>query len=207
MPNITVHNLEGKKVEDMNVPDTLFSGQVNQDVLHQTVVMYQACQRQGTAATKERGVVSGGGIKPWRQKGTGRARAGSIRSPLWKGGGTVFGPSPRDFSYSIPKKIRTAALQASVHSKYLSNDLFCVDKLTVSKPKTKEFIKILSALKLKGKILAVLDKQDKDVLLASRNVPFFSFLRTEDVTAYDILRNNKILITKTALNHLIKRIK
>lgn len=206
MPQIAIHTIGGEKVEDMNIPDTLFGGRINQDVLHQAVVMYQACQRQGTASTKERGAVSGGGVKPWRQKGTGRARAGSIRSPLWRGGGIVFGPTPRDFSYSIPKKIRTAALKASIHSKYLSHDLLCVDKLTVGKPKTKEFVKILSALKLKGKILAVFDELERDVVLASRNIPFFSFMRAEDVTAYDILRNNKILITKTALNNLIQRI-
>jgi len=206
MPNIPIHNLAGKKVEDLNVSDTILGGVVNQDVLHQTIVMYQACQRQGTLSTKERGAVSGGGIKPWRQKGTGQARAGSIRSPVWRGGGTVFGPTPRDFSYSIPKKVRVAALRASINAKLHSKDLFCVDKISVMSPKTKEFVKILSGLKLKGKILAVLDKQDKDFTLASRNVPFFNLMRAEDVTAYDILRSNKVLITKTALNHLIKRI-
>lgn len=206
MPSLAVHNLEGKKIEDFNLPEEIFGGKINQDVLHQAVVMYHACQRQGNAASKERGSVSGGGKKPWRQKGTGQARAGSTRSPLWRGGGVVFGPNPRDFSYSVPKKVRQAALRESLNSRFISNDLFCVDKITVASPKTKEFVKILTTLKLKGKVLAVLDKQDKDVVLSCRNIAFLNYLRSEDVTAYDILRSNKLLVTKGALNQLIKRV-
>ncbi|HOW35950.1 MAG TPA: 50S ribosomal protein L4 [Candidatus Omnitrophota bacterium] len=208
MPLLPIINNQGQKVEDVELPDTLFGGPVNQDVIHQAVVMYNANHRQGNASTKERGAVSGGGKKPFRQKGTGRARAGSIRSPLWHGGGVVFGPHPRDFSYSIPQKMKVAALRESINAKYHSKDLLCVDRLTVTSPKTKDFVKTLIALKLtEGKTLALLDTNDPDIKKVSRNIPFFSFMRAEDVNAYDILRNQKILVTKAALKNLLKRIK
>ncbi len=206
MPTLAVHNIEGKKIEDMNLPEEMFGGKVNQDVIHQAVVMYQACQRQGNASTKERGSVSGGGKKPWRQKGTGQARAGSIRSPLWRGGGVVFGPHPRDFSYSVPKKVRLSALRETLNSRYQSDDLFCVDKFFIPAVKTKEFVKILSQLNLAGKILTIFDKQDKDLILACRNIARLNYARSEDVTAYDVLRSKKILVTKAALNQLIQRV-
>ena len=129
MAKVAVFNIEGKQYSSVELPDEIFSGNINQNVLHQAVVMYQACLRQGTASTKQRGDVSGGGIKPFRQKGTGRARAGSSRSPLWKKGGIVFGPTPRDFSYSIPKKILRAALRESLKAKYQNQNLLCVDEL------------------------------------------------------------------------------
>ncbi len=207
MPSVTVFNSEGKKVEEMDLPDSIFGNPVNNDILHQAVVMYQACHRQGTASTKERGAVSGGGKKPWRQKGTGRARAGSIRSPLWHGGGVVFGPHPRDFSHSIPRKVRVAALRESMNAKFLSKDLLCVERLTVTTPKTKEFAKILNTLKLADKTLALVDQSDSDIRKVSQNIPFFSLMRAEDANAFDILRNKKLLVTKAALKNLIKKIK
>lgn len=206
MPVFPIHNQEGKKVEELNLPDTLFGGPVNGGVIHQAVVMYQAAQRQGTASTKERGSVSGGGKKPFRQKGTGRARAGSIRSPLWRKGGVVFGPHPRDFRFSLPKKIRLAALRESLNAKFQSQDLFCVEHLKATSTKTKDFAKLLAALKLNGKILALLDRDDADILRVSRNLPFLRLMRVEDVNAYDILRNKKVLITKNAFKNLLKRI-
>src|SRR3990167_90506 len=130
MPSFPVHNSEGKKVEEIDLPEEIFGGRINNAILHQVVLMYQANERQGTASTKERGAVSGGGRKPWRQKGTGRARAGSIRSPLW-GGGVVFGPHPRDFSYSLPKKVKAAALRESMNAKYVAKELSCVDQIAV----------------------------------------------------------------------------
>ena len=207
MPTFPILNSEGKKIEDIELPDTVFGTRVNGDLLHQAVLMYHAGQRQGTASTKERGAVSGGGKKPFRQKGTGRARAGSIRSPLWRKGGVVFGPHPRDFSYTIPQKIKLAALRESINAKYLSKDLLCVDRLTVQSSKTKDFAKILTALQLKEKTLAVLDKSDNDLTRVARNIPFFNLMRAEDVNAYDVLRNKKVLITKAALKNLLKRIK
>lgn len=207
MPAFPIYNSGGKKAEEIDLPDHIFEGRVNKDVIYQAVLMYRSKKRQGTASTKERGSVSGGGKKPYRQKGTGQARAGSTRSPLWKGGGVVFGPHPRDFGYDLPKKMRRIALRESLKTKYKSSDLMCVDQLTITSQKTKDFVKILKGLKIKGRTLAVLGKGDADILRVSRNIPFFSSMRVEDVNAYDILRNNKILLTKAALRSLISKIK
>ncbi len=206
MAKVVVYNKEGKEHGSIEVPDEIFAGRINQDVLHQAVVMYQACLRQGTASTKQRGDVSGGGIKPFRQKGTGRARAGSSRSPLWKKGGVVFGPTPRDFSYAIPKKIRRAALRESLKAKYQAENLLCVDEMKDALKKTKDFAKILKALKLQGRIVAVLDGSDKSIPRVSRNIPSFVLRRAQDINAYDILRYKNLLITKTGLNNLLERI-
>jgi len=207
MPVCVVHDIKGKKVEEFDLPESIFGGRVNEDVLHQAIVMYQANHRQGTASTKERADVSGGGKKPHRQKGTGRARAGSSRSPLWKGGGDTFGPHPRDFSYTLPKKIKISALKASLNARYLSNDLFCIDALIVDSAKTKDFFKVLKALKLHGTILALIDKVDTSTQRASRNIPALNMVRASDVTAYDVLKNKKVLITKEAFKNLLKRLK
>ena len=207
MPSIPVVNIDGKKVESLELPEDIFGVEINQDILHQALMMYQAGQRQGNASTKERGAVSGGGKKPWRQKGTGRARAGSIRSPLWKGGGVVFGPHPRDFSYSIPKSIRLGALRESLNAKFVSNDLTCIDELKTKTPKTKDFAKALTHLKLEGRVLAVAEKSDDMLQRVTRNIPFFNLMRAQDVNAYDILRNKKLLVTKDAFKNLLKRIK
>ena len=204
---VAVVDLNGREKETMNLPEGLFGEPVNKDIVHQAVVMYHASLRQGTASTKERGVVSGGGIKPWRQKGTGRARAGSIRSPLWSGGGVVFGPHPRDFGYDIPKKIKQGALRESLNIKYLEKNLFCVEDFKSSFSKTKEFAKILNALNLNGKILAMLDGSDPSASRVSRNIRNFSLMRSQDVNAFDILKNKKILVTKSAFQNLLNRIK
>ncbi|OGX36915.1 MAG: 50S ribosomal protein L4 [Omnitrophica WOR_2 bacterium RIFCSPLOWO2_12_FULL_50_9] len=207
MSSLTVLDSQGKKSGSVDLPVDIFGEGVNTDVIHQAVVMYQASLRQGNASTKERGSVSGGGKKPFRQKGTGRARQGSIRSPLWKGGGVVFGPHPRDFGYTVPQKVRKAALRESLNAKHKDEDLVCVDDLKESFDKTKEFAKILKNLSLKGKILALLDGSDASIVRASRNIPFFRLMRSQDVSAYDILRHKKVLVTKTALNNLVERIR
>ena len=207
MSVLSVHNTEGKKVEDIDFPDGIFSDRMNNALLHQTIVKYNASKRQGNASTKERGSVRGGGRKPFRQKGTGRARAGSIRSPLWRHGGVVFGPHPRDFNYDVPRKMKIAALRESINAKIISKDLFCVDRFSVTSQKTKDFAKILNTLKLNEKTLAVLDKTDMDIRKVSRNIAHFSLLRAEDVNAYDILSNKKLLLTKAAFKSLLKRIK
>jgi len=204
---LAIYNREGKETDTIELPEDLFGEDVNQDVLHQAILMYQAALRSGHASTKERGSVSGGGRKPWRQKGTGRSRQGSIRSPLWHHGGVVFGPHPRDFSYSLPKKIRLAALKESLNAKYLEKNLLCIDDLKEKFSKTKEFANILVKLKLEGKILALLDNSDPSVFLVSRNLPFFDTRRAMDVNAYDVLRNNKLLVTKSAFKNLIQRIR
>lgn len=206
MPELTVLNREGKETGKLKLSDKIFGGPVNTKVIHQAVVMYQASLRQGTASTKERADVSGGGSKPHRQKGTGRARAGSNRSPLWKGGGVTFGPHPRDFSYTLPKKIKRAALRESLNAKYQSKGIMCIEDFKDKFTKTKEFSRIVTALNLRGKILALLDGCDESVKRVSRNIPRFHLVRSEDVNAHDILKNKMLLLTKTAFGKLIKRV-
>lgn len=206
MSSLQILTSEGKKSETIDLPKEIFDGPVNQDVIHQAVVMYQASERQGNASTKTRKEVSGGGIKPWRQKGTGRARHGSIRSPLWKKGGVVFGPHPRDFGYSVPQKVRQGALRETLNAKYQGKDLVCIDDFKKPFAKTKEFAAVLKNLGLGGKVLALLDGCDASVQRVSRNIPLFRLMRSRDVNAYDILRHKKILVTKTAFNNLLERI-
>ena len=206
MSSVPIFNREGNKIEEFTMPEKFFGGKVNKAVIHQAVVMYQACARQGTVSTKTRAEVSGGGAKPWRQKGTGRARVGSNRSPLWLSGGSIFGPHPRDFRYSIPKKIRQAALRESLNAKYQSQNLLFIDELKDQLNKTKEFAQILKNFKLRGKILAVLDGSHESINRVSRNIPRFCMVRSEDVNAYDILKNKTVIVTKTAFNKLLKRI-
>jgi large subunit ribosomal protein L4 len=206
MAKLTVHDIKGKEKGSVDLPDAIFGAKVNQAVIQQAVLMYQANQRQGNASTKTRGEISGGGKKPWRQKGTGRARAGSTRSPLWHKGGIVFGPHPRDFGYEIPKKIRVVALRESLNAKFQANQILCIEDIKLSASKTKEFAQILKALKLKGKVLALLDGSGTEVMLASRNLPYFNLCRASDVNAYDILKNKTVLATKNAIENLLKRI-
>lgn len=207
MTKLNVVDEKGSKTDSVDLPEDIFGGRLNTDLIHQAVVMYRASLRQGNASTKERADVSGGGKKPYRQKGTGQARAGSIRSPLWHGGGITFGPHPRDFGYTLPKKIRQAALRESLKAKSRDNNLHCVVDLKVGISKTKEFAKFLSALKLKGKILAIMDGCDENVVRASRNIPFVQIMRAQDVNAYDIMRNKNVLVTKTGLQSLLNRVK
>ena len=206
MSSISIHNAQGKQTETMDLPEAVFGPRVNQDIIHQAVLMYQASRRQGNASTKERGMVSGGGKKPFRQKGTGRARAGSNRSPLWRKGGVVFGPHPRDFHYDIPRKIKVAALRESMNAKIISQDLFCIDQFNGNFSKTKEFAKFLTGLNLKGKVLALLEERDEKFERVSRNIPYFHSMLIKDVNAYDILRSKKILMTKAAFKKLLERI-
>ena len=208
MAKLTVHDSQGKEKGSLELPEGIFGAKVkvNQSVIQQAVLMYQANLRQGNASTKTRGEVSGGGRKPWRQKGTGRARAGSSRSPLWHKGGITFGPHPRDFGYEVPKKIRVAALRESLNAKFQANQLLCVEDIQLSAAKTKEFAKVLKAFKLKGKVLAILDGSKDDVTLASRNIAYLKLSRASDVNAYDILKNKTIFATKNAIENLLKRI-
>ena len=207
MSQLNVLNSQGKESSTIELPKDLFEGAVNAAVIHQAVTKYQASLRQGNASTKERGSVSGGGIKPWRQKGTGRARAGSTRSPLWTGGGVVFGPHPRDFGYDVSKKVKKVALRESLNSKLKDNNLLCVEDFQTPLKKTKEFAEILKNLKIKDKTLAILDGSDPTINRVSRNIRLFNIIRSADVNAYDILKHKKILVTKTAFNNLLERIK
>ncbi len=206
MPSVSVYNCEGKKVEDLKLPEVIFGGRIKKDILYQAVNKYRASQRQGTASTKERGSVRGGGKKPYRQKGTGMARAGSNRSPLWRGGGVVFGPSPRDFHYTLPRKIRTAALRESLNDKFLNKDFYVINAYPSGLVKTKDFAKTLAKLKIDSKVLIVTDKEDPDIRRVARNIPFVEILRANDANAFDILRFKKVLMTKRAYQTLISRI-
>lgn len=206
MAKLKVHDIQGKETGSVALPDAIFGGKVNEAVIHQTVLMYLANKRQGNASTKTRGEVSGGGRKPWRQKGTGRARAGSTRSPLWHKGGVVFGPHPRDFGYNLPKRTRIAALCASLNAKYKANEILCVESIKLAEAKTKNFAKILKTFKLNGKVLALFDGAGQEAILASRNISALSISRSNDVNAYDVLKNKTILVTKDAIENLLKRI-
>lgn len=206
MVTLPVLNKKGKETAQMELSEEIFGKKVNEGVIHQAVVMYQASERQGTASTKTRKEVSGGGKKPYRQKGTGRARQGSTRAPQFIGGGIVFGPHPRDFGYTLPKKIRRLALKESLNAKYQDGQLIFIEELTDKFEKTKDFAAVLKALKLQGKTLALLDGCDLSIGLASRNIPRFEILRAEDVTAYDILRNKNLVLTKTAFDKVLARI-
>ncbi len=207
MENITlpVLDTQGKEISRIDLPADIFGSKVNTAVIYQAVVMYRASLRQGNVSTKERAYVSGGGAKPYRQKGTGRARVGSNRSPLWIGGGTVFGPHPRDFGYSVPKKIRRAALRESLKAKIRDDEFICIEEIK-NVEKTKQFAGILDAVGTRGRVLGLLDGSDDTVNRASRNIKRFKLLRTLDVNAYDLLQYKTVLATKTAVDNLIKRI-
>jgi large subunit ribosomal protein L4 len=206
MPKLTVYNIKGQEAGSIDLPAD-FDKAVNQAVIHQAVVMYQANKRQGNADTKIRSEISGGNKKPFRQKGTGQARQGSTRSPLMRHGGVVFGPQPRDFSYTLPQKVRVAALRESLKAKFKSGSLVCVDKMAVASGKTKELMSIFGGLKIAtNKVLALFDGCGDDVVRSARNVKRVSMVRVIDVNALDVLKNNKVLATASAMEKLLKRL-
>lgn len=206
---IAVHNTEGKEVDTFEVDAAVFGPTVNMPAIYQAVNEYRASNRKGLAATKTRGEVSGGGRKPWKQKGTGRARVGSTRSPLWRHGGVVFGPHPRDFSYSIPKKLKNLALKSAIYAKIKENRCIILDDFVLSSPKTKEAAKIFSRLKLgqRDKVLLLLDKINKEMRLALRNIGFLTINKAQDTHTYEVMAHNRVIITKEALQGLIARLK
>jgi len=203
--SVAIYNSKGKEVEKVTLNKKLFSGAVNKKVLYQAVVMYNANQRQGNASTKTRGEVSGGGKKPWRQKGTGRARAGSSRSPLWRHGGTIFGPKPRDFHYELPRKVKKLAFLSSINSKLNEGRVLGIDAIELAAAKTKNFKAILNALKLKGNSLLVLDTVDDNVMRASRNLEEVSVRNYKDFNTMDVLKCDNLLILRSAIEKLPER--
>ncbi|MFQ5681138.1 MAG: 50S ribosomal protein L4 [Candidatus Omnitrophota bacterium] len=205
MFTLTVYNSRGNRVEDMALDKDIFDGRVNKAVVHQAVVCYQANKRAGSASTKTRGRVSGGGKKPWRQKGTGRARAGSSRSPLFRHGGVVFGPQPRDFSYRLSAKIRNSALRSSLNDKLSEKNVVLVDKIVFDAPKTKEATKMLSKLRVDSGVLIVAEMSPQ-AFRPLRNICGLSLRRPQDLTAYDVLRHKKLLIEKEALDKIVSRL-
>lgn len=204
---LILRDLSGAQKGSVSCPDNWDKETVNASVIHQASVMYQANLRQGNASTKERGSVNGGGKKPFKQKGTGRARQGSTRSPLSYSGGAVFGPHPRDFSYRVSKKVVQASLREVLKSKFQKGKIVCLTDISAGFKKTKEFAEVLKKLAFKGKTLALLDGSDESVYRVSRNLPHFEIIRAQDVTSYDILRYENLLLTQTAFNTLMERIK
>jgi large subunit ribosomal protein L4 len=218
---LPIYNTEGKEVDSVKLDSAVFNGVINNAAIHQAVCAYMANQRRGLAATKTRGEVSGGGRKPWRQKGTGRARVGSTRSPLWRHGGVIFGPHPRDYSYTIPAKIKIVALKSALCLKIKENNFIVVDNFQIGTPKTKEAIKIFSNLKLNPArskaakadkknlvhTLLLLDKLDANLKLALRNIDFLEVNLAKDVHAYEVLSHRKLIITGQGLTELTGRLK
>lgn len=200
MPRVALYNMAGEQVGEIDLRDDVFGVPVHRQVLHDAVVCHLARRRRGTHDTKTRGEVRGGGRKPWRQKGTGRARHGSIRSPIWRGGGVVFGPHPRDYGYKLPKKVRRLALKSALSSKVQSGEIKVLDKLTLEKPKTKEMINILKNLDIDDKALVVTAGQDQNVYKSARNIPGVKSLPAGSLNVYDVLAFGTLVITRDAVN-------
>ena len=210
--SLPIYNTEGKEVDTVKLDAKIFDGIIDKAVLHQAVSAYLANQRKGLASTKTRGEVSGGGRKPWRQKGTGRARVGSSRSPLWRHGGVIFGPHPRDFSYHLPEKIKNSALKSSLNAKVKENNLIVLDNMTITQPKTKEVAQIISNLKIEANrkkkrkhILVLVEKIDSPLKLAMRNIGFLDFNMASLTHAYEVLSHRRLIVTKAALRALTER--
>lgn len=190
----------------VDVPAPLLQAPVNRHLLHEAVKAQQAAHRQGDASTKTRGEVRGGGAKPWRQKGTGRARAGSNRSPIWEGGGTTFGPRPRSYAYRLPKSARRAALCSALSARFGEERVIVVDAFSLAAPKTKEMLAALSGLGVEGSTLVVIDTPATDVLRAARNLPSVKVIEACGLNVYDVLRHKSLVVTTAALDALAKRV-
>ena len=202
MPKIDVYNIEGKKVSDIELADSVFGIEPNEKIVHSVLVNYMANQRQGTSNTKTRAEVSGGGRKPWRQKGTGRARQGSIRSPQWFKGGIALGPKPRDYSYRVNKKERRLAVRSVLSSKVLENNLVVVDAMNFDAIKTKNMVSALSNLKVEGKTLIVLPEKNENVQKSARNIEGVKTSLVNTINVYDLLKYNKLVLTVDAVKSL-----
>ncbi|WP_027410236.1 50S ribosomal protein L4 [Anoxybacteroides tepidamans] len=199
MPKVALYNQNGATVGEIELSDSVFGIEPNKHVLFEAVIMQRASLRQGTHKTKNRAEVSGGGRKPWRQKGTGRARQGSIRAPQWRGGGTVFGPVPRSYSYKLPKKVRRLAIKSALSSKVLENNIVVLDNLALEAPKTKEMVKILSSLSVDRKALIVTADVNENVMLSARNIPGVTVVTANGINVLDVLNHDKLVITKAAV--------
>ena len=199
---IDVVNAENKKVGSVTLNDEVFGGRVKTDLIHESVVRLNAAERRGTHATKTRSMVSGSGTKPWRQKGTGRARVGEIRNPLWRGGGTVFGPQPRSYEYSIPKKVEKGALRAALMQKLQDGTLILVDALTASEVKTKSVVAVLKAIGVKGKALLIDARLDDNFAMSVRNITRVKLVQSNTVTARDVADSRQVVLTTAAMAKL-----
>ncbi len=202
MPKVALYNTDGKQIGDIELNENVFGAEVRADIMHEVVVNYLANQRQGTQSTKTRTEVRGGGIKPWRQKGTGRARQGSIRAPQWVGGGVALGPKPRDYRYAVNKKVRRLALRSALSSKVVENELIVLDSLTMDEIKTSKMAQILANLGITEKALIVLPENDKNVVLSARNLRGVDTTFVGAINTYEVLGHTKCIITKDAVSKL-----
>ena len=203
---IAIKDIKGQNQGELEVKFQISENGKGTQAVHDTVVAYRAAQRMGTASTKTMGEVAGTGRKPWRQKGTGRARAGSFQSPLWRGGGVTFGPKPRDFTKKVNARTRQLALRKALSERLKAGDVIVVDDFKLDSPKTKEFIGVLSALDLKGSALIVADGGDRNLSLASRNVPHVTLTTGDLLNTYDVLRPDKLVFTKSAFEKVEARL-
>lgn len=199
MPKVAVYSVAGERVAEMDLNEKVFGADVHEPALRDVVTMQLANRRRGTAATKTRGEVRGGGRKPWRQKGTGRARHGSIRSPLWVGGGTVFGPQPRDYSYDVPRKVKRLALRSALSVKVKSDDLIVLENFALADGKTKSLSGLLQKLDVRRKALIVTAAPDKIVDRSARNIPGVTVCAADGLNVYDVLCHDKIVMTRDAV--------
>ena len=202
MPKVDVLDMKGKKVSDIELADSVFGIEPNENIVHAVLVNYLANQRQGTQSTKTRAEVSGGGKKPWRQKGTGRARQGSIRAPQWFKGGIALGPKPRDYRYTVNKKEKRLAIRSVLSSKVLENNLVVVDSLPFKEIKTKNMVKALESLKVEGKTLIVLPEKNENVQKSARNIEGVKTSLVNTINVYDLLKYNKLILTVDSVKSL-----
>ncbi|WMM89146.1 50S ribosomal protein L4 [Heyndrickxia coagulans] len=199
MPKVALYNQNGSQVGEVELNDAVFGIEPNEHVLFEAIIMQRASLRQGTHKVKGRSEVRGGGRKPWRQKGTGRARQGSIRAPQWRGGGTVFGPVPRSYSYKLPKKVRRLAIKSALSSKAKENNILVLDALNFDKPKTKDFIAVLKNLSVDKKALVVTDGLNENVVLSARNIPGVTVVEAAGVNVLDVVNHDQLIMTKSAV--------
>jgi large subunit ribosomal protein L4 len=205
MPTVDIYNIEKEKVGELDLKEEIFGVEVKGHVLHEVVTWQRACRRSGTASTKTRGEVRGGGHKPWRQKGTGRARSGSSRSPIWRGGGTTFGPRPRSYAYSLPKQVRRQALKMALSSKVANGRLLVLDAYPHTTPKTKDFVKVLEAFDI-SKALFITPEGHDILELSARNVPGIQVMPTMGLNVYDILKYEHLVLFPPALAQIEARL-
>ncbi|MBE7042404.1 MAG: 50S ribosomal protein L4 [Ruminococcaceae bacterium] len=199
MPKVALYNVSGATVGEIELNDAIFGQEVNGYALHEVVKNYLANQRQGTQSTKTRTEVSGGGIKPWRQKGTGRARQGSIRAPQWTGGGVALGPKPRSYRYALNKKLKRAALKSALSAKVADESMIVVDQFGFEEIKTKQIVSMLDALKVEGKALIITCDKDDNVVLSARNIPTAATTFATALNTYDVLNSDKVIVSKDAI--------
>ena len=194
MPKVDVYDIKGKKVSDIELADSVFGIEPNENIVHAVLINYLANQRQGTQSTKTRAEVRGGGRKPWRQKGTGRARQGSIRAPQWIKGGIALGPKPRSYKYTVNKKERRLAIKSILSSKVLEKELTVVDKLELKEIKTKSMVKALEALKVEGKTLIIIPEGNKNVIMSARNIEGVKAIKANNINVFDLLKYNNLIL-------------